>query len=482
MAVLDRLKAHGPALVLIVAPFAAYGAFIARALHPLEYPDSFAYLWRQAFNVHYLWGRSLTQRVIFSLAANNPAIVVAVQLGGYLGSSLLVYLCLCKEDAPAWNALVAALLALVYSSYTLNVSAVVVNAEPIFISLVIGIPCLVALYWGPHRRALLLALGASFILAKNAAPYGHLTFLLTWLVTMIKGTERVAVLPHTILIVLALARIATTNLYDTSIHVNVLNNVYKRVFPDAEITAHFRDQYGMPVGPFVEQCQGARAGIPCFGQRIVTVNPKTRNYALLQDEYGFTDWIRRRGQASYLRYFLFENGLDTWTHYRGMIRWVSPQSARFMIEYVGAQIPENSPNNLDQIARRSPGGDRGFLGFDPLAMLHALLRLLGFGLPEAVLGYALLGMGLLLWVQYSRYLSLGVSALVSSLGMYFVTIYGDSMEVVRHTFPAWILLLLGGVFYWIGIADVAPTVITRVRRRMHVGVSGRQSPYGGESS
>jgi hypothetical protein len=482
MAVLARLKAHWPALTLIAVPFVAYGAFIGRVLHPLEYPDSFAYLWRQAFNVHYLWGRSLTQRAVFSLAANAPAIIVAIQLLFYLGSALLLYLCLCKERAPVRNALIGALIALVYSSYTLNLSAVVVNAEPILISLVICVPCLVALYWGPHRRALLVALGAAFILAKNAAPHVYLILLLTWLVTMIKGTEKVAVLPHTLLIVLSMARMLTTNLYDTSIHVNVLNNVYKRVLPDAEITAHFEDRYGMPVGPFVEQCQGERAGIPCFGYRILTVNPNTRNYALLQDEYGFTDWIRRRGQASYLRYFLFENGLDTWTHYREMIQWVSPQSARFMIEYVGAQIPQNSPNNLEQIVRLSPGQDRGFLGFDPLAVLYALLRLVGFGLPEVVLGYATLGMGLLLGVQYSRYLSLGVSALVSSLGMYFVTIYGDSMEVVRHTFPAWILLLLGGVFYWIGIVDLAPAIVNRIRQRVHIGVSGRQSFHGGENS
>jgi len=481
MAVLDRLKAHWPALTLITAPFVAYGVFIARVLHPVEYPDSFAYLWRQAFDVHYLWGRSLTQRVLFTLATNNPAIIVAVQLLCYLGSALLVYLCLCKEGAPARNALVGVLIALIYSSYTLNLSAVVVNAEPILVSLVIAVPCLVALYWGPHRRALLLVLGAAFILAKNAAPYTFLLLILTWLVTMIKGTEKVAVLPHTLLIVLALARIVTTNVYDTSIHVNVLGNLYTRVFPDAEITAHFHDTYGMPVGPFVEQCQGKPVVIPCFSDRILTIDPKTRNYALLRDRYGFTDWIKRRGQAAYLRFFLLENGLDTWTRYRGMIRWVSPQSARFMIEYIGAQIPQNSPNNLEQIKHISPGQDRGFLGFDPLAILYALLRLVGFGLPEMVLGYALLGVGLLLGVQYSRYLSLGVSALVSSLGMYFVTIYGDSMEVVRHTLPAWILLLLGGVFYWIGIVDLAPAVVKRIRRHACVGVSSRQSPYEGET-
>jgi hypothetical protein len=106
--------------------------------------------------------------------------------------------------------------------------------------------------------------------------------------------------------------------------------------------------------------------------------------------------------------------------------------------------------------------------------LYALFRLVGFGLPEVVLGYVLLGMGLLLGVQYSRYLSLGVSALVSSLGMYFVTLYGDSMEVVRHTFPAWILLLLGGVFYWIGLVDVAPAIVARARR------CARKSSHEGE--
>jgi hypothetical protein len=476
MVALDRLKAHWPALVLIAAPFVVYGAFIGRVLHPVEYPDAFAYLWRQPFNVHYLWGRSLTQRAIFTLAANNPAIIVAVQLACYLGSALLVYLCLCKEGAPVRNLVVGVLIALAYSSYTLNVSAVAVNAEPILISLVICVPCLIALYWGRYRRALLLSLGTAFILAKNVAPYAYLVLIVTWLVTMVKGAERVAVLPHTALIVLALIRIVTTNRYDTSLHVNALNNVYARVFPDTQITAHFHREYGMPVGPFVQHCRGKQAGVPCFGYPILTLDPESGNYALLQDEYGFTDWIKRRGQRSYVRFFLFENGLDTWTHYRGMIGWVSPQSARFMTEYLGAQIPQNSPNNLEQIRRRSPGRDRGFLGFDSLAAWHALLRLVGFGLPEGVLGYALLGMILLFGVQYSSYLSLGVSALVCSLGIYLLAIYGDSMEVVRHTLPAWILLLLGGAFYWVGIADVAPAIVNRVRRRT------RPSFHGGETS
>jgi hypothetical protein len=51
-------------------------------------------------------------------------------------------------------------------------------------------------------------------------------------------------------------------------------------------------------------------------------------------------------------------------------------------------------------------------------------------------------------------MALGVSALIAALGMYFLTIYGSSMEVVRHTLPAWILLLVGGAFYWIGVGDV----------------------------
>jgi hypothetical protein len=182
----------------------------------------------------------------------------------------------------------------------------------------------------------------------------------------------------------------------------------------------------------------------------------------LDDEYGFTDWVKEKGQRSYLQFVLLDNGWETWRHYRGMIAWVAPQSARFMTEYLGAQIPQNDPNNLEQIALRLPGGEQGVLGFDSLALLDAVLRWLGFALPEVVAVYVVLGMGLLAWVHPSPRLGLGVSALVAALGAYFVTIYGSSMEVVRHTLPAWLLLLLGGVFYWIGLAD---TVLSVVRRR-----------------
>jgi hypothetical protein len=472
------MEAHWPALTLIVAPFVAYGVFIARVIHPLEYPDSFAYLWRQAFSVHYLTGRSLTQRAVFTLAGNRPAIIVAVQLIFYLGTALLLYLCLCKDHAPIRNAVLGVLFGLVFSSYTLNISAVIVNAEPIFVALVICLHCLIALYWGRHRRTLFLVLGAAYILSKNVAPYVYILFVLVWLVTLIKSVKSVYVIPHTVLLALALVRIVTTRMYDTSIHVNLVNNVYKQVFVDQEITAHFYKRYGMPVGPFVQQCKGKWVEDPCFGYDISRVDPETRNYVLVRDEYGFTEWIVLEGQRSYLRFLFAENGIRTWTHYRDMIRWVSPQSARFMIDYLGAAIPQNVPNNLAQIRQRSPGRDRGFLGFDPLASLYALLLWFGFGLPELVLCYAALGMGLLLGVSYSRYLSLGVSALVSSLGMYFVTIYGDAAEVVRHTFPAWILLLVGGIFYWIGLFDVGHTIWNRVR----TGVCNCQPNHRGEIS
>lgn len=450
-----RIKNHLPAMILIIAPFVYYYWFMLKEMHPVEYPDSFAYLWRQAFNVHYLLGRSLTQRVLFTLSMNSPQIISVVQLLFYFLIAVLIYIFLSVEKNVIFNVPIAGLISFIFSSYTLNVSAVVINSEPIFLGLVILFPCLVVLYRGPYRQIFILLFGVAFVLSKNVAP--HMLFLIisTWAITSTKIKGVLRNYSFIFLVLIATLRMILTSLYDTSIHVNVLNNLYRRVFIDEEITSHFQKNYGMPVGPFVQQCKGEWVGIPCFGYHLLTINPQTRNYVLLEDGYGLTNWIRSKGQRSYAKFLIIDNGLKTWRDFGGFFHRLSTgNNMRFMVDYIGADIPENEPNNLDQIRARAWGQERGFWGFDSLSILHVWFVKLGFARVEIILLYALFGLALLHGMRYSRYLSMGVSMLVCSLGLCFLNFYGDAMEIIRHAFPALVLLVLGGIFYIAGILEI----------------------------
>jgi len=303
-----------------------------------------------------------------------------------------------------------------------------------------------------------LLVGISFLLSRNMAPYLLLSLLFLHLfLTGWVWSSRVAIV-YFVLITLAFGRLIATHHYDTSVHINVANNLYARIFPDPQATALFHEKYSMPVGPFVEECKGANVTIPCFdGMETFRTNHTTQNYELaIDDAYGFADWIKSEGQRSYLRYLLFDSPRKTFLNYKTAFEThYRAKEFRFLTSYLAYTWHDHQgPNNLDILTSSNLGKEVGFFGFDSLQALKSVLVGFGFARVEVVLGYVVGGFVLKLLSQYKSYLSLSLSLLVSSQGLFFLSLFGDGMEIVRHVFPAIVLFTLSGMLFMLSLIDI----------------------------
>jgi len=441
--------------VLIVGPFLFYGWVAYSKLIPVEYPDAFAYLWRQPFNWSYLTGRSLTQRLLFSLVLNEPQMIVLLQLLIYLLSAVIIYLLFAQKNSILYNLLLSVAVMFLFSSYTLNVSAVIINAEPIFVALTILFPFVLFLFKGRYQIFLVLTLGILFIFSKNVAPYTTILLVIWRFITMRGRIERQTLVGYLGLVIVSLASITLTHAYDTSLQINTVNNMYRRVFPDPAITTYFQTHYGMPVGSFVTQCQGAWIGEPCFGHSLITINPRSRNYELVADSFGFVTWVQQDGQQAYLRFLLWDSSMDTYREFRRVVREVMQSDAVIFINsYLGANLPNNTPNNLKALALLHPSGAIGFLGVDPFLLIRNMLLIFKFEYVEVLWLYIAIGLGVTRRCKYVSYLPLATSMLVVGLALFFLSFFGDSMEVIRHIFPALIILELGGFLYVVSFVAI----------------------------
>jgi len=252
-----------------------------------------------------------------------------------------------------------------------------------------------------------------------------------------------------------LGRMHITNLYDTSIDVNVLNNAYRRIFIDPKTVAVFHDKYDMPTGIFVEQCRGEWIGVPCLGYNVLAIDQESQNYVLVEDETGFVYWIKNSGQEAYLKYLLIDEPMGTLNKYSQAFQKLSSRSntIQFMIDYLGVEIRTNQPNNLTKI--KELGKESGFFGFDILSVLHTFLLNFGFNHAGLVGLYAFIGWVVLHRFRFIEYFPLAISMLCCSLGLFFLTFFGDGMEIRRHVFPSFVLLTLGGTLYllsWLRIS------------------------------
>lgn len=456
-------------ICIILLPYIYYYGFIVDNLNPVEYPDSFAYLWRQPFNFYYLTGRSLTQRVIYTLSGNHAETILIVQFTLYLTVALALYFLLSNNKSFAHKLLSALCISFLFSTYTLNASAVIINSEPIFIALLILLPFWLFLYKGPYRTVTLFAISVLFLFSKNIAPYYFILLVLMWFVTSARHVSpkheplkqlymKRHVVVYSLLVLIAVGRIQITNLYDTSIDINVLNNAYRKIFVDPEAVSVFHDKYDMPSGPFVDACMGAWVGEPCLGYNVVVVNFESRNYELAEDESGFIEWVKNTGQAAYLNYLLFYDPIGTVKSYsQAFQKYASRNTIQFMIEYLGEELPTNQPNNLAKM--RELGKEIGFLGFDSFSIIHNFLLLFGFKHTWMVCLYALIGWLALFRFPSIEYFPLAISLLCCSLGLFFLTYFGDGMEVKRHVFPTFVVLALGGTLYilsWLQILFSLP--------------------------
>jgi hypothetical protein len=263
---------------------------------------------------------------------------------------------------------------------------------------------------------------------------------------------------------LALASIAVTVTLDTSLDVNVTNNIYARVFPDKVLTEHFHERYGMPTGPFVAACAGGNVNTRCFDGEALEVRfdwPR-RSYVLGADRYGFLDWVRTRGRNAWVRYLLWDDLGVTLGSLAGVFsKWYSGETVtEFIRAYLNYNALATAEPHYQQLKGFLPSGI-GFFGLEPVDVTTRALRFLGFGNLYVVLAYMLGGLILAQMMKGASLLLLAVETMSIALVLFFLSFFGDAYELPRHLLPPILLFTLGALVYLAGVIQLAVSIWRR---------------------
>jgi hypothetical protein len=441
--------------VLLVVPYLYYAWFAHAHLVPIEYADSVTYLWRRTFNVHYLTNRCLTQRVFFGLLGNDPGRIAGAQLLLFLATAVALFLLFSRRGAPILNVALGAFLAFVFSSYTFSVGAMAIAAEPVFLCLLLLFPCVLFLERGRWGWLAVLSTGVLFVFSRNVAPHTLLVLLAVRAVAVRPRPDRWRWLAYAVLTAVALGSIAVTARFDTSLRANLVSNIYHRVLPRPDVTERFHGAYGMPDGPYVEACRKMAAIHPCLGRPILYVNPESQAYDLLEDRQGFVRWIKEEGRRAYLLHLLRDDPGWTYETFRQQYRRrFEGNNIRHTLRYLGRKRPGVERNNRAVIVESGAGRDMGFLGFDSLALLRDALARVGLGRPHSLFLYIVFGLALCRVLPFTSHLALGTAMLAAGAVQFFLSYFGDAVEIARHVFPSLILLVVGGVVSFASLAEI----------------------------
>ncbi len=436
---------------LIAGPYLYYLVFAWHHLVPVKYPDSITYLWQRPFNLYYLTNRALTQRVAFGLLGNDAWWIAFAQLALFCATALLLFVLLARPGRIFYNLLLAAFLTFVFSSYTFNLLAFAVAAEPAFLCLLLLFPAVLFLAKGRFATAAVGVIGAAFILSRNWAPYTALVFLAVRVATArpVPGRRRMFV--YLGLAALSLVSMGVTARFDTSIKINLVHDIYRRVLPRPRVSALFQDEYGMPRGAYTLDCRGEHVLSRCLGRAILRVDGVSGNYDLRPDAQGFVRWLEQHGRRAYISYLLLDAPAETWATFRlEYAELVEGDTLRQVVGYLGRRR-----RNRSAIEGSGPGRAVGFLGFDSLSLLCRGLLPVGLSRLHSLLFFIAVGIGLSRGVRRPRRLPLATSMLAGGVVSTFLVVFGDAVGTARHVFPSLVLMVLGLVLYFLSLGGIA---------------------------
>lgn len=442
----QRLRQIHPAFLCVALLAVAYSiwAVVLWVLTPTTAYDAFSYFWLAPLNRHFFTGRSLTQRALFFILGNNPQVVAYAQLVFHFLLACVLYMTFRPSNGLVRNLLVTGAVLFFCSSYTFNVAAAYVGPEPIFIDLLLIFSCV--LFGRQTRNCWLLILGVGILLifSKTVAPFACIIMLgLRAVMEVGKLPKRLPVV-FLALTVLSLASTWISLTYDTSIHVNTVNNVFAHVFPDPDLTKKFERQHGMPTGPFTYRCAQGNARSDFDGQPLLKIDWKTRNFDIRDDRFGFAQWIRERGRGAYARHLLF-NPIETLRTTNQAFHDSYTNNTLGAISEIMLKLnhSESEPSNYDKLQAVRGHWDGGLLGIDSLQLSAKITA--GLGLAN------LFGIGLCALIAFAlsrlrpdlKQFDLSCAALVVSLPLFFLCYFGDAMEIDRHVLPPIILNVFG---------------------------------------
>lgn len=430
-------------VLLLLVPFLATWYAIQTRLRPVEYDDSFAYVWRGDINLGFFVNRSLTQRVVFWLCGNHLRSIARLQLVCLAASAGVLFWLL--APATRWGrALVALGLAAAFSSYSLSVGVVAIVAEPLHVALLLTFPVLLFLGRGRAGDVATLAVGLLFLFSKNTAPFMVLFLLAGHEVLSRRGLPRRAGAVRVSLALAAVAALVLLRGLDTSVHTNVANNVLGRMLVDEGAVKRLLERDGMPPGDYVTTCRGKDVLTPCFdGLSIHTWHPEYLLYRLKQDKWGFSKWAAERGARAYARYLLWDRPAETWREvWSALDASLSNGTVAFMTGYLDVYPAPPGRSNLQRFAGDDARRRVGFFGHDPAERLGRALGWMGLGTPVG-LGIVLAAALALFARRPSPLLGLGVTLTASAVALFAVAYLGDTLEIARHVYPSLLALLLG---------------------------------------
>jgi len=240
----DRLVASLWLLLLI-----AYGSHLYQYLGQGAYftADSFRYIWAAEFSHHYFLASSLTVRTLNKLLGNSRDLIGHVQLILAFVPPIALYLGLRSRNLKFNLFLIIVLLALYFSTGPIRYFNVV-SSDSLFLSLLLTFT--VALFSGPHRWRwiLVLLVGIPFVFTRNAAPYIVLAQLALFFALRFRDLGGKKML-FSILVLFStsLVSLAIIQCCDTTKEINVVDNLYTRIFPHPDKVEYFRTHYAMPV-------------------------------------------------------------------------------------------------------------------------------------------------------------------------------------------------------------------------------------------
>ncbi|MCB1045498.1 MAG: hypothetical protein KDC35_21335 [Acidobacteria bacterium] len=444
----DKLNAADTNICMIISLFVSC-AMLLPQLPAVRYPDAVAYLWPGAFNPHFMNPRSLTQRVLFNLSGSNDTVIAFFHLGAYAAWATLLYLSL-KTENTKLNTIRAISITLLFSSYTFTLGSLSITSEPLHIALM-GIWFVTS--FRSRSPQLFWSVGLAFVLSKNTAPYvaWGLCAVLIGAHLIRKSTRvdseevapRTGVPPwrHVLCMGIAATAVALyTQKFDTSLQLNLANNVFARILPDHDDRLTFIDRYGMPDGDYIQRVSGKLIHTPMDGANPnYRINPRSWNYELNSDPYGFKIWLTSVGQSALYRHWFVDKPLETLEEICEAYGSMSQGSTiTFFSEEISGYMPHRV-GYVDAWSKQHPHQRAGFFGFDPISTWWHALTSIGLGRIAGIVWIALACLGLYLITQHIAWLSC-FAQLCAGVCLFALNYLGDPMELHRHVAPALILI------------------------------------------
>ncbi len=407
--------------IIITAYFIFFAITVLPDVEFRRFPDSFRYMWEGDISRFFFLGSSFSLRAMYLLLGNNIESIGYLQFAILYFSALAIYFVIKTQNRYA-NIIAALLVVLIYDTPEFRGAFYIATPETAFAHLILIFS--IVLFCS---RKVLLPIVVGFLLAfsRGIGPYIVISqlalYALMFPIAEVKKKLMVLLLP---LALIGGSAYYLSQQYDTATQNYIVANVWNRILPFEDKTEFFIENYGLPKGPYLETCKGGDILWYCTDYvGMYSGNHVTRNYSILQDDYGYADWVRAMGPNIWQDYILFKDTANTWH-----------------------EFSENLPKYFNKPWWRDK---HRVFDIDPYKSFRKVIEILG--LSGLVPLLSLIGIGFILYFVFDRSRTMRISLVLccSGLGAVFVGYFGDSAGFERHMWPGYIVLHAGlFIYFW----------------------------------